>query len=93
MEPSRTTSCKCNLSLLIERVGGFFHIISDDSSPENFETFLETVNKNLKPLYMEIRRGVSEEDGSNNYGLVWEIWNVKLIRKKSGFQNDLSHVT
>ncbi|XP_020613730.1 non-structural maintenance of chromosomes element 1 homolog [Orbicella faveolata] len=45
-------------------------VFGDDSSPENFETFLETVNRNLKPLYMEIRRGVSEEDGSNNYGLV-----------------------
>lgn len=48
-------------------------MISDDGSPENFETFLETVNKNLKPLYMEIRHGVSEEDGSRNYGLVWKI--------------------
>lgn len=52
-------------------IDGVFNIISDDNSPENFETFLETVNRNLKPLYMEIRRGVSEEDGSNNYGLVW----------------------
>ena len=51
----------------------FVNIISDDSSPENFEAFLETVNRNLKPLYMEIRRGVSEEDGSSNYGLVWKI--------------------
>ena len=64
----------------------FFNIISDDGSPENFETFLETVNKNLKPLYMEIRHGVSEEDGSRNYGLVWKIWSAGFIRKTPGFQ-------
>ena len=48
----------------------FFYQFSDESPPENFDTFLETVNKNLRPLFMEIRHGISEEDGSKNYGLV-----------------------
>lgn len=47
-----------------------FELILDESPPENFEAFLETVNKNLKPFYMEIRRGISEEDGAVHYGLV-----------------------
>lgn len=45
-------------------------LISDECAPENFDTFLETVNKNLRSLFMEIRHGISEEDGSKNYGLV-----------------------
>ena len=45
-------------------------MISDGSLPEDFEAFLATVNKNLKPFFMEIRRGVSEEDGAVHFGLV-----------------------
>lgn len=71
--------------VVIHELSVFLNIISDDSPPENFETFLETVNKNLRPLYMEIRHGISEEDGSKNYGLVWKIWNSKLIKKSQDF--------
>lgn len=42
----------------------------DESLAEDFEAFLETVNKNLKLFFMEIRRGVSEEDGAVHFGLV-----------------------
>jgi len=87
VEPSLTNLVAC------DNRACFVNIISDDSSPENFDAFLETVNKNLKPLYMKIRRGVSEEDGSSNYGLVWQIWNVKLIRKKSGYQTSASSLS
>ncbi|KAL9980855.1 hypothetical protein ACROYT_G009494 [Oculina patagonica] len=45
-------------------------VYGDESPPEDFDTFLETVNKNLRSLFMEIRHGISEEDGSKNYGLV-----------------------
>lgn len=52
-------------------IDGVFNIILDDNFLENFEMFLEIVNRNLKLFYMEIRCGVFEEDGFNNYGLVW----------------------
>lgn len=42
----------------------------DDSPPENFANFLDAINKSLRPLDMEIRRGISEDDGSVHYGLV-----------------------
>ncbi|KAL3869497.1 hypothetical protein ACJMK2_042171 [Sinanodonta woodiana] len=32
--------------------------------------FVITINNNIKPFHMEIKKGVSEEDGSNYYGLV-----------------------
>ena len=43
---------------------------SDDSPPENFTNFLDAINKSLGPLDMEIRRGISEDDGTVHYGLV-----------------------
>ena len=42
----------------------------DDSPPENFAKFLDAINKSLGPLDMEIRRGISEDDGAVYYGLV-----------------------
>lgn len=48
----------------------FVDIISDESPPENFNTFVEAINKNIKPLFLEIRRGISEEDGTVHFGLV-----------------------
>ena len=42
----------------------------DDSPPENFAGFLEAINKNLGAFDMEIRRGVSEDDGTVYFGLV-----------------------
>lgn len=51
----------------------FFTFVSeftDDSPPENFANFLDAINKSLRPLDMEIRRGISEDDGSVHYGLV-----------------------
>lgn len=47
-----------------------YSAFGDESLPEEFEAFLATVNKNLKPFFMEIRRGVSEEDGAVHFGLV-----------------------
>ncbi|XP_041358755.1 non-structural maintenance of chromosomes element 1 homolog [Gigantopelta aegis] len=32
--------------------------------------FVRTINSNLHPLHMEIKKGVNEDDGSNYYGLV-----------------------
>lgn len=42
----------------------------DDSPPENFAGFLDAINKNLRAFDMEIRRGVSEDDGNIHFGLV-----------------------
>lgn len=42
----------------------------DESPPENFGNFLDAINKNLRTLDMEIRHGISEDDGAVHYGLV-----------------------
>ena len=47
-----------------------FFLFLDDSPPENFADFLDAINKNLRAFDMEIRRGVSEDDGNIHFGLV-----------------------
>jgi len=42
----------------------------DESPPENFTNFLDGINKSLRPLDMEIRHEISEDDGAVHYGLV-----------------------
>lgn len=36
----------------------------------NFDKFIRTANKSLQPLFLEVRKGVSEDDGKQYYGLV-----------------------
>lgn len=47
-----------------------FEFPQDESPPENFTNFLDGINKSLRPLDMEIRHGISEDDGAVHYGLV-----------------------
>lgn len=42
----------------------------DDSPAENFANFLDVINKSVGPFDMEIRRGISEDDGVVHFGLV-----------------------
>ena len=37
---------------------------------EDFSSFVATVNKGLRSLFLEVRRGISEDDGALYYGLV-----------------------
>lgn len=41
-----------------------------NDDPENFDRFVNVTNKALRPLFLEIRKGVSEDDGKQYYGLV-----------------------
>ena len=41
-----------------------------NSDPENFQRCVNTINNSLQPLFLEIRQGVSEDDGKKYYGLV-----------------------
>ncbi|XP_065062340.1 non-structural maintenance of chromosomes element 1 homolog [Rhopilema esculentum] len=37
---------------------------------DSFSAFISIINKNLKPIFMEIRHGKSEDDGTSYYALV-----------------------
>ncbi|KAJ7373855.1 Non-structural maintenance of chromosomes element 1 [Desmophyllum pertusum] len=38
-------------------------VFGDESPPENFNTFVEAINKNIKPLFLEIRREFQKKMG------------------------------
>ena len=42
----------------------------ENFNPDNFQSCVNTVNDGLRPLFLEIRKGVSEDDGKQYYGLV-----------------------
>ncbi|ESO87581.1 hypothetical protein LOTGIDRAFT_127737 [Lottia gigantea] len=42
----------------------------EEESRRNFTEFVITVNNSIKPFHMEIKKGFSEEDGTNYYCLV-----------------------
>jgi hypothetical protein len=37
----------------------------------SFQRCVDTINNSLRVLFLEIRKGVSEDDGKQYYGLVW----------------------
>lgn len=39
-------------------------------SPDRLEEFIDVINANLQPMFMQIRKGTSEEDGTQHYALV-----------------------
>ena len=42
-------------------------VVANDA---NFDGFIETINDNLRPLFLEIRKGRSEDDGKNYFAFV-----------------------
>ncbi|XP_028417117.1 non-structural maintenance of chromosomes element 1 homolog isoform X2 [Dendronephthya gigantea] len=45
-------------------------VFQDNFDPANFQRCINTINNALQPLFLEIRKGVSEDDGKYYYGLV-----------------------
>ncbi|KAM9792084.1 non-structural maintenance of chromosomes element 1 homolog [Neosynchiropus ocellatus] len=39
-------------------------------NPENLDNFVNTINVNLQPMFMQIRKGISEDNGVGHYALV-----------------------
>ncbi|XP_029949681.1 non-structural maintenance of chromosomes element 1 homolog [Salarias fasciatus] len=39
-------------------------------SPDRLDSFIDTINSKLQPLFMQIRKGMSEDDGNQYYVLV-----------------------
>ncbi|KAF5908033.1 non-structural maintenance of chromosomes element 1, partial [Clarias magur] len=39
-------------------------------SPDRLEEFIDVINTNLQPMFMHIRKGMSEDDGAQYYALV-----------------------
>ncbi|XP_015228108.1 PREDICTED: non-structural maintenance of chromosomes element 1 homolog [Cyprinodon variegatus] len=39
-------------------------------APDRLEEFIEAINSRLQPMFMQIRKGMSEEDGQQHYALV-----------------------
>lgn len=43
-------------------------------SPDRLEEFIDVINTNLQPMFMQIRKGMSEDDGAQYYALVRDIF-------------------
>lgn len=41
--------------------------------PHKLDDFIKTINSKLQPLFMEIRKGMSEDSGEQCYALVSEL--------------------
>ena len=48
----------------------FVFIFSEDANPDKFTEFITTINNQLESLFMELRRGRSEDTGDVYYSLV-----------------------
>lgn len=42
-------------------------------APDKLEDFIDTINSRLQPMFMQIRKGMSEDNGLQYYALVSDL--------------------
>lgn len=48
----------------------FFFFFVAQHAPDKLDDFIETINSKLQPMFMQIRKGMSEDNGQQYYALV-----------------------
>ncbi len=48
----------------------FLSFLVAQHSPDKLDDFIDTINSKLQPMFMQIRKGMSEDNGHQHYALV-----------------------
>lgn len=48
----------------------FCFFLAAQHAPDRLDDFIDTINSKLQPLFMQIRKGMSEDNGHQYYALV-----------------------
>lgn len=60
----------CCVVVWLFSVCGFSHSFSVYYAPDKLDDFISTINSHLQPLFMQIRKGLSEDNGRAHYAVV-----------------------
>lgn len=67
---------------LVPNIKHLSHFHSAHYAQDKLDEFIDVINAQLQPMFMEIRKGMSEEDGLQYYALVSDSLRVDAITGK-----------